>query len=499
MDDYGVELRTRLAKILGDGRWLCFGLMASGARQMSVDVAEIAGLDPSLVCGLAVFGDDPEPESPYQVVTLNETGSGDFVADLLRAPDLVATPSPKCQALVEAWDPSGQAKALVVPFMTDTPLAHRATFGARPLRWTTLEDKLTIGSLWDRVGVARAPSDNIDLLDSDRLLQAHRALASPAGTVWAVDNSKGLHGGANGTRWVHTEPDTTRIGDEFRRLGYQQVRIMPFLIGVPCSIHGVVFDDRTVALRPNEMLVYVDPESGRFRYSRAANYWDPERQQRSEMVEAVVAIGDEMRNEVDFRGVFTLDGVMTDEGFRPTEVNPRYGVALRSSVPTGDGGTLNLFMLNMALVERAIDIDPDRFEQWLVPTLEANRAGGGMVSTSRSPDGARAGSVRFGVRSDSPELLLVPADEDDGGEGDSGEGDSGEGDGGRGDGERANDDVVAEIRWQPHLAGGLLRVTFGSGCPIGPATAPLLSQILNLVDSEWDCGLGPLVPALEVR
>ena len=31
---------------------------------------------------------------------------------------------------------------------------------------------------------------------------------------------------------------------------------------------------------------------------------------------------------VDFRGAFTVDGVATADGFRPTEVNPRFGAGL---------------------------------------------------------------------------------------------------------------------------------------------------------------------------
>ena len=36
----------------------------------------------------------------------------------------------------------------------------------------------------------------------------------------------------------------------------------------------------------------------------------------------------QLRAEVDYRGAFSLDGVMTSEGFRPTEINPRVSVGL---------------------------------------------------------------------------------------------------------------------------------------------------------------------------
>ena len=39
-------------------------------------------------------------------------------------------------------------------------------------------------------------------------------------------------------------------------------------------------------------------------------------------------VGAELRRRVGFGGAFTVDGVMTAEGFRPTELNPRMGAGL---------------------------------------------------------------------------------------------------------------------------------------------------------------------------
>ena len=50
---------------------------------------------------------------------------------------------------------------------------------------------------------------------------------------------------------------------------------MPFLEGIPCSIHGVVFPDGVATFRPVEMVTLRRPGSNRLHYAGAATFWDP--------------------------------------------------------------------------------------------------------------------------------------------------------------------------------------------------------------------------------
>ncbi|MEJ2131362.1 MAG: hypothetical protein P8Y95_07025 [Gammaproteobacteria bacterium] len=106
------------------------------------------------------------------------------------------------------------------------------------------------------------------------------------------------------------------------------VRVMPFLEGIPCSIHGMVFPNTVIAFRPVEQLTLHRPTSPRFKYSGCATFWDPPEGDREEMRELAGSIGAALRSLVEFRGTFTVDGVMTADGFRPTELNPRYGLGM---------------------------------------------------------------------------------------------------------------------------------------------------------------------------
>src|SRR5437763_81823 len=59
-----------------------------------------------------------------------------------------------------------------------------------------------------------------------------------------------------------------------------------------------------------------------------ATWWDPPAAEREAMRAAARRVGATLRERVGYRGGFTADGVMTEEGFRPTELNARHGAGL---------------------------------------------------------------------------------------------------------------------------------------------------------------------------
>ena len=79
-----------------------------------------------------------------------------------------------------------------------------------------------------------------------------------AGTAWAGDARQGFHGGAFGLRWVKAEEDVAEAV-AFLAARCDRVRVMPFLEGIPCSIHGVVFPRGAATFRPVEMVTLRRP------------------------------------------------------------------------------------------------------------------------------------------------------------------------------------------------------------------------------------------------
>jgi hypothetical protein len=364
---------------------------------------------------------------------------------------------------IDAFDPDRSARAIVPFFSGHGDLVGRRVWGARDPRWKVLEDKTTVDALWDRIGVPRAPVRVVPLRGPE-LEAAHAAIDQGNGTVIAADNKLGWHGGAEFTRWAHDLDDVRAIEREFADAA-DRVRVMLFLEGVPCSIHGLVFGDHVVVFRPCEMMVLRNRGAREFRYAQAATFWDPPLADREEMRATARRVGEALRREIDYRGAFTIDGVMTEDGFRPTELNPRMGAALGVMSRAFDGLSVNL--VNMAVVEGLpIEWQPQELEATLLAKADAVRAAGGMCVVTRPvPHGKR-----WYRRADE---TWIPCDENE---------------------------RTVEVAIGPHAAGAIL---FSRWAPdslvVGERVGPVMCSLLRHLDGELDLGLGPIEAAPDVR
>jgi hypothetical protein len=245
---------------------------------------------------------------------------------------------------------------------------------------------------------------------------------------------------------------------------------MPFLDGISCSIHGMVFEGHVAVFRPCEMLVFRDRPGLRFVYGRAGTFWDPPQVLTAEMRAVARAVGAELRRRADYRGAFTVDGVATEDGFRPTELNARFGAALNRL--TAAHPDLPLFLINAAIVAGAVTdgpggLDVAAFERWVLEGAEAHRAGSAFVITDRPPPSDDA-SLQVTV-DDFGEVTPVP-----------------------GTGPASDEEVVAEVTWSAVGQGGRVSINFGPATPVGPPLGPLAVRILEVCDRHWGLGLPPL-------
>jgi hypothetical protein len=168
------------------------------------------------------------------------------------------------------------------------------------------------------------------------------------------------------------------------------VRIMPFLDGIATSVHGIVLPDGVVALRPVEMVTLRRGHD--FRYVGCATFWDPPASVRDEMREAARRVGEHLRREVDYRGAFTLDGVATVGGFRPTELNPRFGVGL-AMITRGLSGLPLSLVLDLVVAGVRLPIGATDLEARILELADASRMGGTWkagVDTATSFEGRPA-------------------------------------------------------------------------------------------------------------
>ena len=187
-------------------------------------------------------------------------------------------PPVDARAAIEAFDPDRRG------VWFGDPVRHhrrsRSSAGpssaADPRPFIALEDKLLAEEIWDAAGVERAPYRGRRPVDGAALAAATRRArrASWARSGRATPATASTAGG-NFVRWVRrrARPRPRRAASSAPRC--DRVRVMPFLDGVPCSIHGFVLPDGTAALRPVEIAILRDPVRRRVRLRRAGHLLGP--------------------------------------------------------------------------------------------------------------------------------------------------------------------------------------------------------------------------------
>jgi hypothetical protein len=377
-------------------------------------VAWMRGLDCRTLVLATARGAGPVPGPCECVVVEVEPPPTAMITEELRVLDRLTHELPDhAVAAIEAFDPDRTGILFTSPFVTtDEPVLGRPVTGGRPASFLALEDKMLADEIWDAAGVTRAPYEIVPT-DRDALAAATDRLAGPLGAVWSGDTREGFNGGGDYVRWVRDDPDRARAL-AFFLARCDRVRVMPFLDGVPCSIHGLVLPDGTAAFRPVEISILRDEGARTFTYGGLSTFWDPPEADRKEMRGAVHRVGEHLRATYGYRGAFGIDGVLTADGFRPTELNAR-GSAGFTQVVQVDRKLFSLLQDALVLGEdpgvRVADvealltlIDAERSGR---PVALANGAVVGDVTEALTWDGATFEIAPPGRESDN---VLVMAD-----------------------------------------------------------------------------------------
>ena len=319
------------------------------------------------------LGTGPLPTADDAEMLVLDAGAATMMSEDVRAMTTLAEDlPPEVVDRVSRYDPAGEAVWWVGPFVRSGELLGRPVLGGRPAAWAAIEDKTSVDELWAAAGVEAAPARVVpaDLTD---LAAAAAELGNGDSTVWSGDIRDGINGGADYVRWVRTS-EQAREAARFFSANCSRVRVMPFLDGVPCSIHGIVLPDGVAVLRPVELVMLRDRRRGRFSYAGISTWWDPSAADRCSMRDAARRVGEVLRREVGFRGGFSLDGVLTAGGFVPTELNSRFSGGLARIARALPELPMELLQVNL-VAGRDAGIAAAALEELLVPAADANRSG----------------------------------------------------------------------------------------------------------------------------
>lgn len=454
--------REHLAGLLNGRKAIC-GLGPLAAMTDLVAQLDRSGAQkPLLLYTHRGAGPVPTDEDAHLVQV--EVPSYPTMTEELRDHDRVIRnlPAPAREA-VDAYDPEREAVWCVGPFAGSEPIDGRQVVGGRAPAWAALEDKLVADELWDAVGFARSPSLTVAVACPDELERASKELDLGHGVVWVADARDGFNGGGEFTRWVVTaEERAEALG--FFASRCDEVRVMPFLEGVPCSIHGLVFPDGTAVFRPVELAI-LRGEGRRFVYGGQGTTWDPPEEDRAQMRELVRRTGALLRERVGYRGGFGIDGILTCDGFRPTELNPRFSGGLGTLARGLDFELFQLFQLlqlNLA-VGRDPGVTAAELEAWALPAMDATR-----IATPKAVTDRR-------VTEEPLEIALSW-------------------DGSR---LRRDDDGPLTLIVGPTATGCFSKIT--APLAVGDRIGPLNAAMMRFLDEELGAGFGPVEPPADVR
>ena len=386
-----------------------------------------------------------------------------MVTEELRTHDrLVRNLPDHARAAIDAFDPHRQGVWFTTPFVTtDVPIDGRRVTAGRPTSFLALEDKMLADGIWDAAGVERAPYQLVPV-DDEALAQAAAELGSRFGTVWVGDARDGYNGLGDYVRWVCDDGDRARAAAFFKPR-CDRVRVMPFLEGVPCSIHGFVLPDGTAALRPVEIVVLRNRESRTFVYAGLGTTWDPPPADRDAMRRLVRRVGSHLREAHGYRGAFGIDGVLTADGFRPTELNSRMSAGA-TAVAEVDRRFFTL--LQAALLAQADPQITSSDLESLVDLMDAQRVGK-VVAVARGV--SAGGEDSFAVTWDGHRF------------------------------ERAEGDTGNVFAVGDTPTGLFAKVEPCTALTPGARLAPVNAALLSFLDRSYGTRFGPVEPAPDVR
>ncbi len=445
------SVTRRLAALHEDRRWIIATDVAAASTGLVTALEEWGAAGVMVVAAQPGIGDLPDVPIAY-----TGTGSGRTGMEGMRRFDAaIAAPSAGVQTAVDDFDPAGDALVVVAPFSSRRDALGRRVYGPRPISQEQLEDKLLADALWDAAGIARAPSEIVPVADAGA---AARDLAGPRGSVWVADNKRGWHGGSTHVRWVRTPEDVNEAIAWFGECA-DRVRVMPFLDGIPCSIHGWVTANGVAVLRPLEMLMLRRVDRTGLFYAGMANFWDPPWRQRCEMRRAARQVGVHLAARYGYRGPFGIDGVLTEAGFRPTELNPRLTAG---HIAPAEAAGLPPGALFRAHIEGDLELDAVWLERKLLTAGDASRRGRGMALTGEPPP-----EEELDIRFENGTAV-----------------------------ECTENDRQARLAAGTGPQGGAVLVRFEPGAiPPGPSAAPMTVAAIDLARTRWNLDVPPVAPA----
>jgi len=214
------------------------------------------------------------------------------------------------------------------------------------------------------------------------------------------------------------------------------------------------------------MLVFRTPDSPLFRYAGIATWWEPSEADSEEMRSAVLRVASLLRERVGYRGAFGIDGVMTADGFRPTELNSRSSIGL-SLQGLGQDPSIPMASINRLLVAgEDVDYRPAELNRLVLDNAVTHPQMRALTPIAKEIEE----STSVPIHLVGGEVHVASADESHG-----------------------------TLTIGPATIGGAVILHVDPQHAIrGPSAPPVAISAFRLADDLWDAGIGPLIASDEI-
>lgn len=288
------------------------------------------------VMGVVTAGPVPAGEVPH-VFSCLEHGFDVAPAEFGR---WLNDPPAALGAWLDQLDPGRAWTAIGWSVFETAALFARPVHGHRRTEWGQWEDKTRVEEIWRNADIP-SPKHRVITVDDPRAEEHACKIDRGLGVVVAHDTSQYCLGGGESVRRVRGQEEfaaALRWASERA----DRVRIAEFVPGQPCSTLGMVLADGVAVFDPIELVILAEAPTGRFEFCGLSNLFRPASETAVQLRDHVRSIGTRLAEQVNFRGLFSVDGILSPNGFVATELNPRQssGLGLRR---TWSDFPLNLF------------------------------------------------------------------------------------------------------------------------------------------------------------
>ncbi len=246
----------------------------------------------------------------------------------------IQSPPPHVGEWLDKLDPQRNWIVVAPPGTNQPTFCERSIIGWRDLTTAKIEDKTLIDDLWQRLGIPSPPYKVLPA-DDPLLLEWSTRLNRGLGTIFATDTTQGYIGDAQGLCWVRTKEEFSRA-QKWLAGSTARVRVAEFVPGAPCSVLGMVLKDGVAVFEPIEIITLRDPGNSQLVFCGSSTFWRPGETARSQMREYTRVAGRYLAAQMNYAGLYSVDGILTRSGFLATELNPRHasGLGITEACPS---------------------------------------------------------------------------------------------------------------------------------------------------------------------